>query len=183
MAEKKQNAAANNARPRAATRSHSKPRSVQPRTGAQLESMHDRMVAQLSTIESLYRSLDSMRDRQRELIDAEDPESLFEVLAKRERVVHELQHADGLFQPLNDEWESASASGTLQERDDVQARIDSIAHLASKVASDDNDDNERMVRRRTVIATQLAGLSISRAATTAYGEPNKESPRFQDREV
>lgn len=161
----------------------------QPRTPAAktrpapAASTYEQLIAQLDAIEALYKALDSLRQPRRALIDAEEPALLLDELARRDRVVEDLQRADESLDPVNEAWESASDDATPSERQAVLAKTGAISRLAAKVAADDEEDNQRMVRRRAEIATELSGLSISRAATAAYSEPNKASPRFQDREV
>lgn len=146
------------------------------------ESRFENVISCLGAIESLYESLDALRPRQRELIDAEDAAPLLDVLAERDRIVRELQRADELLQDQTSAWENQSPAPSPRERDVARLKMESLSRLASKIAADDEEDNLRLVRRRGVIAAQLSGLSNSRAATTAYGHPTG-GPRFQDREV
>ncbi len=150
---------------------------------ALVPSLFAQVLTCLGSIESLYTALDALRGTRQRLIDSDDPSELLAVLDRRAGIVEELGRADDMFRPLNEAWELVASDATAVDRGAVQARVESISRLASKVAADDEEDNRRVLRRRAAITAELSGLAVSRAATAAYGTAAEASPRFQDREV
>ncbi len=149
---------------------------------AGVDRAHEELSEILRSIEALYRVLDSTSAARRRLVDAEDPGPLLQLLEERGRVVRELQDADTRLQVVHERWEVCGVRGSAAQHESVRVALDEIARLANKVSADDEEDNDRLVRRRGVIATQLSGLSASRAATSAYADLGEPGPRFQDRE-
>lgn len=141
------------------------------------------IVPVLETIESLYAELDAMGDRQRTLVDAEDPAPLLALLGERQRVVDELRAADDRFRPLGARLERERAGLSPEERERVDACLEGIAAIAARVRDRDEETQGQLAQRRDSIAAELSGLSKSRTARAAYGGPGVPTPRFQDREV
>ncbi|MEL7473197.1 MAG: flagellar export chaperone FlgN [Planctomycetota bacterium] len=142
---------------------------VRPREAARLESL---LRAQLG----LYGQLDGLSQRQRTCIDAQDSESLIEVLQQRQSLVDRILNTNVQIEPLLERSEQ-------RVHEEIARLIDAVRSLARSIAERDASDRDTLQARRDAVADQLASLGRRRGAVQAYGGAQPSGPRFQDREV
>lgn len=109
---------------------------------------------------SLIAELDALSRRQRALIESDDSEGLLTLLDSRQVVIERLE-----------EMETRRPAG-------VQAHASDEALLAS-IRERDAQDQSRLVDRRDQVAAQLAELTSTRRALSAYA-PREGTARFHD---
>lgn len=109
---------------------------------------------------SLIAELDALSRRQRDLIESDDSDGLLTLLDSRQVVIERLE-----------EMEIRRPAG-------VQAQPSDETLLAT-IRERDAQDQSRLVDRRDRVAAQLAELTSTRRALSAYA-PREDTARFHD---
>jgi hypothetical protein len=132
----------------------------------------------------LLTALDDLSRRQIALIDTDDGERLLQVVGQRQQVIDRVLEAGKLLEPLRAEWNRGADAIPADDRDAVRRRIDAVTRLMDAIAARDEEARRRLVRRRDLLAAEMAGVDRGRTAVAAYAEPARpHAPRFQDREA
>jgi hypothetical protein len=139
----------------------------------------------------LLSELEVLSTQQRELIDAEDPEPLLELMNARQQIVDELVVLEQASAEARSRLHaSATGPGAMPNagldrgtRESLQFRLEQVAARAKAVMQRDAKDAERMQARKKKASEELAELAGARRAVHAYAKPAVTPDAvFQDRE-
>jgi hypothetical protein len=139
----------------------------------------------------LLGDLEELSTQQRELIDAEDPEPLLELMNARQQIVDELVVVEQASAEARQRLHAnATGAGALPNagldratRQSLQFRLEQVAAWAKAVMQRDAKDAERMQARKKQAAGELAELAGAKRAVNAYAKPAAAPGAvFQDRE-
>ncbi len=133
--------------------------------------------------QALLCELDTLSQRQAELIDADDVDRLLGLLGQRQGVVDELAGLNERLGAFRSAWESLMAALPAARRAAYEKRVAVLARTAADIESRDEAARVELKRRRDALADRLAGASRNRAAVAAYGTPvvRTRPAQFEDR--
>jgi len=144
---------------------------------------HADLIAVIDRQGGLLGQLDALSQRQRALAEADDIEPLLALLAQRQEIVDQLARGSETVERLRVSRERAGGTPPQGERAEVQRRLNALAELAAAVSRRDEADQEVLRGRRERVASELAELTASKRAVSAYGGGGAApTARFQDRE-
>jgi len=128
--------------------------------------------------------LESLCQRQAELIEHSATDELLELLAHRQRLLESAMHSARRIEPFVERWEEFMNALGERERDTMVGRVRAIQERIDRIGSRDELDREALAKRRSELTSELADVGRSRGALAAYAGPGggKPNPRFQDRE-
>ncbi len=142
-----------------------------------------RLVTLIDRLQRLCVELDSMGERQQELIETDEVEGLLELLRRRQGVVDSIGAVAGELDPVVRRWDELS--GALEEavQAGVREALDEIEEIGKRVGERDAEQRRVLESNRNQLADRIAGVGKARAAVSAYGPARGVNrPRFQDRE-
>ncbi|MCK6455014.1 MAG: hypothetical protein L6Q92_00585 [Phycisphaerae bacterium] len=116
-----------------------------------------------------HRRLRELADRQRSLLDADDPTALLSVLADRQRVVEELRACSVGLSPFRQSWTTVVAAMSADARARVRGLIEENERTLASVIRDDATDVERLTQSRRQLAGEMARCADGSRAARAYG--------------
>ncbi len=150
-------------------------------TGLEGERLASRIVQALDRQLALFRRLDSLSRRQREVVSAGDTDQLLGVLGERQEVIEQLERLGEQLRPIRRGWDSMLERIPVGRRAEVRDRLDALADLAAGIAARDEGDRRVLEERRGAIAGEVNTLGRARGAAGAYSASDAvSSPRFQD---
>lgn len=149
------------------------------------ESIYRALVRLLESQTSLYGQLDALSERQRAVIEEDDPDRLLAVLADRQTIVDRIAMTNRDMEPVRTAWERSLERVRPDWRADVARRLEGLSVLAGRIARRDDEDRQRLETRRNAVAGELAAMTNTRRAVNAYGKPPTPgtTPRYQDRQA
>lgn len=134
--------------------------------------------AQLERCESLV----GLTSVQHEALEADDVDTLLDVLSQRQRLIDEIVRISGELAPFRERRERLLSGVDPVSRKQVEVRVERIATLIERVESGDTRDRETLERKRSDVAKELVKMNTQRGAVAAYSSRGPASPRYQDRE-
>ncbi len=141
------------------------------RSGELLGSLIDEM-------RELYGQLDALSQRQCELIDCENHDSLLTLLEERQQLINRLVGLKRRADPLRERWE---AEGGGSDDSPIKERLRGIARIVTAVEERDALAVRTLEGHRRLMQKELAELGRGRAAVGLYGVSDQLSgPKFQD---
>jgi exonuclease VII large subunit len=138
-------------------------------------------LAVLARQRALLGELDALSQRQSLLIDEPVLDPLLAVLEERQQVVDRITELHRTSEQLRQQWERMQEQLPESHRREVQRELDAVSALAEQVQRRDEQDHARLKKRLESVTAELASLSLSRQAATAYAPAPHNAPRFQDR--
>lgn len=149
------------------------------------ESVYRALVRLLESQTSLYGQLDALSDRQRAIIEEDDADRLLSVLGERQTIVDRIAMTNRDLEPVRSVWERILERVRSDWRADVAKRLDGLSVLAGRIARRDDEDRQKLAARRNAIAGELASMTTTKRAVSAYGQasPDSRAARFQDRQA
>ncbi len=150
-------------------------------SGLDGERLASRIVEALDRQLALFRRLDTLSRRQRDVVNAGDTDQLLGVLGERQEVIEQLERLGEQLRPVRRGWDSMLERLPTNRRAEVRERLDALAELAAAIASRDEADRRVLEERRGAIAGEVNTLGRARGAAGAYAAPEPAAtPRFQD---
>lgn len=131
----------------------------------------DRLVTLLAEQRDLYRTLQTLSDRQRTLISGDRPELLLNILRERQDVVASLARLNEALGPFRRQWNAAYASLPESRRVEVSSLMNEISSLLRRILQTDQEDGALLAVRKSATGSQIAELTGVRAAGVAYAAP------------
>lgn len=131
---------------------------------------------------ALCAGLDSMSERQSELVATGDGPAVLEVLVARQPLVDELVSVAGELEPFVRTMGALIPALAAGDRAEVIGRIGRIDEHLSTISARDEADGESLRVQRERAGRELAELSRGRSALSAYGDVPPQGPAFQDRQ-
>lgn len=138
----------------------------------------------LTRQQELFGRLDSLSQKQAQLIQSDETGRLLRLLNERQDIIDQIARTNTELEPYRGRWESFLGELPIDRRQRVKVRLDAVAQLAGVIAQRDEVDRRDLQTRRDAMALELSKVATARGAVAAYG-PAKDSPsaRFQDREA
>lgn len=131
----------------------------------------------------LYRRLESLSERQHELVLGEDTDALLGVLGERQTLIESISEVSAQMAPYRARWDEHVGTMSEAGRASLRRGLDELASMMSRIAERDEDDRRVMEDRRSKIQNQIAGVKRGGAAVRGYAQQSARGPRFQDREA
>jgi len=149
---------------------------------------NDNASTKLERLESLVRrelailgQVDALSQRQGSLVELEDSNPLFVLLAERQGLLEQVGDIAGEIAALREEC-STTPGISAARWGAVQRDCEAVADLAERISIRDRSDIATMEQIREGVVADVAALGKGRGATAAYGTKRTESePKYQDR--
>jgi polyribonucleotide nucleotidyltransferase len=116
----------------------------------------------------LYRHLQSLVERQAELVSAGNPDGLLQVLAQRQALLEDVKRTNDSLLPFRQRWDAVCQMLDEQQRAQVTEAIDEINERLQTMMQRDQRDTEMLRLRCRRIGHQLQTARAQRAAVQAY---------------
>lgn len=126
------------------------------------------LIGLLTEQRDLYRKLQELSDRQRDLIAGDRPEQLLSILRDRQTLVTALARVNEQLAPYRRNWQSIYE--TLPERDKRNASelLEQINGMLQVILRTDQEDQALLSARKQAVARSLNDVNGGRAANAAY---------------
>jgi hypothetical protein len=143
-----------------------------------------RLVSVLDTQLELYQALDTLGQRQSELIANGETDALLTVLGKRQTIVDQVTKLNGALEPFTNAWPRLLKTLPGQHREAISGRLGRLDELVTRINERDEADREALAGRRAEVAKELGDTGRQRSAASAYARQSQQphTPRYQDRE-
>jgi len=129
----------------------------------------------------LYRRLEGLSGRQRNLIAAADPQPLLQLLADRQKLTDELSANSGVLEPYRTHWSDVRARFTEDQRQAADALLTEAGERLGRILSADRQDARLLAARKAQTASALGGVQSGRRMLSAYGQSSVNAGRRVDR--
>lgn len=129
-----------------------------------------RVLALLERQRDLYRRLKDLAARQRQVVTAQEPEQLLEVLAERQKYVHALSGVNEELRPIRDRWPAIHARMTPGQQERATAVLQDVQRTLAEILEGDEQDARLLSARMSTIRQETLGLAACSRAHAAYGE-------------
>jgi hypothetical protein len=106
--------------------------------------------------------------RQQALIEAEEMARLLDVLAVKQRMLHELEKIERALDPCRNEQPAQRHWASPEERQRCAADLDDCRRLLAEIVAQERLCEADLSRRRDLAAEQLQGSHRARDARSAY---------------
>lgn len=113
--------------------------------------------------------------RQWEAIQESDMTKLMEVLAVKQRVLHELQRMERLMSPYRDQDPEGRQWSSPALRERCSCYLTECKDMLQEIVLQEQQSEQEMIRRRDEAAVRLEGLHQAQHASTAYTALPSES--------
>jgi hypothetical protein len=142
----------------------------------------DRLIGLLEHQQELVEQLDGLAERQRALIETDEPDALLELLGRRQKIVDQLVAGQDTLTRLAEALQ-AGAGGDVGPglRRRIGSLIDDIAARLSGITQRDDQDRASLQQGRDRAAEALSEFRTARQAHQAYVKARAISNRFADR--
>jgi len=130
----------------------------------------ERVLALLERQRDLYRRLKDLAARQRQVVTAQEPERLLEVLAERQRHVEVLSCVNEELRPIRDRWPAIHARMTPGQQERATALVKDVQRTLAGILEGDEEDARLLSARMSTIRQEALGLAACSRANAAYGE-------------
>ncbi len=130
---------------------------------------------------AIYDQLDTLSERQRELIASDDVPGLVEVLTRREALLESLSQLAEAVAPFRARWDEILERLSGSDRQAVGRLVNDLTESARRIADRDEADRQALEARRRIVSDELRSVSRGRSAMAAYGSPSQTHARYQDR--
>lgn len=117
----------------------------------------------------LYRDLQRLARRQRELIVREEPQALLSLLAERQKVVDELTSLTRTMAPRLRGGGGDDIPLAAADRREAKELIETAAALLREVLAADRHDSGLLASRKAHTATEIAAVRSRKDVFRAYG--------------
>ncbi len=133
----------------------------------------DRLIVLLTQQRDLYRELEGLAKRQRELISGQRPERLIDVLRERQGLVGRLAQLNVELAPYRRDWSTACDHLSPAARQEAQDLLDEINRLLRVILDTDREDSSLLAARKAAAGAELRTMGSSQAAAQAYAKQRK----------
>ncbi|MBN1510841.1 MAG: flagellar export chaperone FlgN [Phycisphaerae bacterium] len=129
----------------------------------------------------LYRRLEGLAGRQRNLIAEADPQPLLQLLADRQKLTDELSVNSGVLEPYRANWSDVRARFSDEQRQSADALLTEAGERLGRILAADRQDAQLLAARKAQTASALAGVRCGRQMLNAYGQPSASAGRHLNR--
>ncbi|MFQ5429111.1 MAG: hypothetical protein ACE5E1_02275 [Phycisphaerae bacterium] len=139
----------------------------------QTEFSAERLIELLRHQRTLHRRLRLLADRQKALVEQEDPEPLLTLLAERQQLVDGLVALNGKLAPFRRHWTECYAQLDEASRREVAEVLEEINHSLGAILKSDSRDSATLTARQRNMGSRLAAFDAGSRASTAYTQQAK----------
>jgi len=116
----------------------------------------------------LYEALETLSQKQRELVSRQDTAPLLSLLATRQRLTTKLHELGERINPARRRWDNVKASLGAAQRSEAETLLEQVrGHLRRLIEQDESDARMLSARRQTV-GDALGAVRQNRSAIGAY---------------
>lgn len=129
----------------------------------------DELVELLKDQLHLYRRLNQLARRQRDLITHEDPQELLALLGDRQQIVQHLTSLNAKLAPIQSYWKNHHDQLPADIRHEAETVLSEVSTLLRDILSMDEQDSRLLSARRSQTAGAMRMLNKCGEAVSAYG--------------
>jgi hypothetical protein len=143
---------------------------VKPQPDTEMSTMHqaDQVMRMLERQRDLYRGLERLARRQRDLVAKEDPAALLTLLADRKRLTQDLTDLTQQLAPVRASWTQARRILSTAQRDEAERILQEMGQIVHGITTSDEEDARRLSARKARTAAQIQAVTSDRKAISAY---------------
>jgi len=130
----------------------------------------DALLKLLRRQRDLYRKLQDLSERQRNLIAGDRPELLLNILRDRQTLVTGLAKVNEELAPYRRDWQKVHESLPDGVRETASRLLDEINGMLQFILKTDQEDQALLSARKQAVARSLNDLSGGRTANAAYAQ-------------
>ena len=123
-----------------------------------------------------YGELQTLADKQRMLVKAEDTAPLMTLLAERQRLTQELQQLGERMAPWRQNWATWRETLRPQQRASAEGMIREVNDRLRRLLASDEQDMRMLSLRRQRVGQLISEARCGRAALTGYRDEAAASP-------
>ncbi len=116
----------------------------------------------------LYRELRRLAQAQRDLIAAEDPSALLNLLSQRQRLIDRLAAINQRLEPVRGDWKRIEAMLTTEQRRRAAGLVDRVGQLLAEILRTDEADSKTLSARKESAGRQVQTTTAVSQAQAAY---------------
>lgn len=124
---------------------------------------------------ALYKRLEVLAGKQREMVAQDDTEPLAAVLAARQEVTEALLRLGEALDPVGRDWADFRARLSLDERRETEELGQQVSRRLSRINQRDKEDARLLVARKQIVADMLRSTHVTKRALSAYRTPRRET--------
>lgn len=122
----------------------------------------------LTSQHELYRDLRRLAGIQRDLIAAEDPAGLLNLLAQRQQLIAQLAEINVQLEPARADWQRVEAMLTDQQRARARDLVGQVEKLLDEILTADEADSKMLSARKEMIGRQIRATAAAAQVQAAY---------------
>jgi hypothetical protein len=130
---------------------------------------------------ALYRELQTLAERQRDVIRAADTRPLLRLLADRQKLTDELTEVSGRITPYRARWAELRDALTTQQREAADRLLREAAERLGRVMETDEADARLLAVRKSQAATDATAVQAGQRMLAAYGARSEPKAKHLDR--
>jgi predicted nuclease with TOPRIM domain len=130
---------------------------------------------------ALYRELQTLAERQRDVIGGADTRPLLRLLADRQKLTDELTEVSGRIAPYRARWNELRDALTTQQREAADRLLREAAERLGRVIQTDEADARLLAVRKSQTATAATAVQAGQRMLAAYGARAGPEAKHLDR--
>jgi chorismate mutase len=148
---------------------HAQDTSVEPANiGSIVSPPADELLDLLVSQHELYRQLRRLAMAQHDLIAAEDPTGLLNLLSQRQRLIDQLAEINLKLEPARADWKRVESMLTTEQRGKAQKLVEQVGQLLAEILQADEADSKVLSARKQVIGQKIQATAASAQVQAAY---------------
>jgi len=117
----------------------------------------------------IYEQLGRLSEKQAELVQQGDAESLLAVLSQRQAHIDHLLSINEKLEPIRRRWPELWGELDATTRNDIRALMDDVQRMLDVIIEQDETDRRSLADQRKHVADGLQRVSSGAAVNRAYG--------------
>jgi hypothetical protein len=141
----------------------------------------DNLLTLLHRQADVYRRLESLAHRQRNLIAEQDPRPLLRLLADRQRLTDELTSLSSRLEPYRARWSAVRNELSADDQQTVDRLVAEAGERLGRIMAGDQTDARLLAARKTRVSDGVRGVQTGQRMLAAYGAGGATSGSRLDR--
>ena len=138
-------------------------------------------VSLLTAQRDVYVRLKGLVDRQRSLVERDDPTELLSLLAERRRLTDDLTSLARRLGPIEPQWAKLKGAVSDEEGGRVRTLLGEVRDVLGHITAVDSEDVRRLEVRRRRVSTAMREIPAGQEMLAAYGKSAPARPANVDR--
>ncbi len=122
---------------------------------------------------ALYKRLDVLAGKQREMVAQDDAGPLAAVLAARQEVIEALFRQGEVLDSVGRVWADFCTGLSSDERRDAEELRQQVSRRLSRINQRDKEDARLLAARKQIVADMLRSTHVTKRALSAYRAPRR----------